>query len=184
VCSDDQTEVFCEEAGTNACGGCGDEDVVIGTSCGSCAGNLWECGTGASTGELVCAGVAANICGGCSAIPADQMLDMPCGSNGCGRFDCDFSAGTTVWVEGEENGCGGCEASPWTPGESCVVCGVSGNASCSVDEVVCSASSAANACGGCTDVVDDLGEACGECGTFVCNGPDSLICSEPLSCED
>jgi hypothetical protein len=172
--------MFCAGEVTNACGGCGPLPVTLGDSCGSCAGNIWECRTLTFEGEragVECGGVSLNDCGGCEAIAPGERPGTPCGA--CGTFTCSGTAGTLCSDPGL-NECGGCNRPGFALGESCSACGETGAGVCDGTFLTCSSPSL-NLCGGCSPLALRPGDSCGACGTVACFGTDSAVCMDPCS---
>lgn len=177
-------EVRCVVPGENACGGDEPLDGQPGMSCGPCDGGVVACET---DNETTCVDEqrGVNDCGGCSDLPG--IHGRSCGA--CdGELVCSGENDLSC-KGGIDNVCGGCASLPEQPGEPCGEDedNPTGYVACQAMDSVYCADPSVNACGGNTILEGVPGRPCGECGdgTYVCSGPDRLICygaSEPNTC--
>jgi len=174
-CAPGGTSLVCSAGGTNPCGGCGgEEDGIPGQPCASgCAGDVWTC----QNRQLQCGD--AHPCGGCDA-------DLPLPGTGCeeecGYYVCGAAPGTVECVSLALNSCGGCLPSDLVEGDTCEVCGETGDIVCSGDVPRCDVDVLRNRCGGCGTLANQPGTTCGVCGFYGCNEDrESVRCVDPCN---
>lgn len=177
VCSEDNSDTYCDDLGWNPCGGC-EPLPDYAEPCGDCG--AYECDPD-NENALACVEYY-NSCGSCA--PLEFEPGDVCGDCYDGVYECSEGIiGEVVCVGATSfNSCGACSTLANQPGDSCGECGSwvcdeGGSSTSCIDP-------GRNVCGGC-EPLPDFNTACGDCGVYACDpsDDDALICLEgPNAC--